>query len=150
MACVTIRVVTAGQLFLPLTLFSHQVGLSEATVWSGRCGLVGFLICFVLAILQKEHTDTSNPIFNFMLALGGLGLGAGVGLFVRMIRASKRRELLAPPALPALPARRGAGGGPGGGYAGGDAEGDDGDYPEEARRKRVKGLSKSLRNRAGR
>ena len=137
--------------FAPLMPYlSYQVGLSEETVWSGRCGLVGFFICFLLALMQKEHTDTSNPIFNFMLALGGLGLGAGVGLFVRMIRTSRRREMLAPPPLPNLPARRGTVGGSGGGYGGGDEEGEEGDAHEEVRRKRVRGLSKSLRNRAGR
>jgi hypothetical protein len=130
----------------------RSLGLSEETVWSARCGMVGFLLCFALALMPTPSA-TNNPIFNFMLALAGLGLGSGVGLAVRMLRESRRRDLLAPPALP--PRRAPAGGvrGDNGTLAG--VEEDDGQdggegSVEEVRRKRVKGLSKSLRNRAGR
>jgi len=89
---------TPAERLLPV---EHSLGLKQDTVWPARCGLLGFLVSFVLALLQPPGA-TNNPVFNIMLALGGSGLGAGLGLTVGMIRASRRRDLLAPPELPVI------------------------------------------------
>ena len=64
---------------------------------------------------------------------------------VRMIRLAKRRDLVAPPVLP-----HNVGMGCGEVAAAGEGAEGGADKEEDGKRKRVKGLSKSLRNRAGR
>ncbi len=138
-----------------------QYGLTADTVWLVRCGVIGFLLCCFLVYAQPS--EFNNPAANAMLPIAGLLLGAGAGLAIRMIRAARRRDRLAPPDLPAASAAAAArgrqappsrGGGGGGGGGGGDDD-DEPDGPAAAadggRKKssRIKGLSRSLRNRAG-
>jgi tetratricopeptide (TPR) repeat protein len=143
----------------------QRLGLTADTVWSFRCGLAGFVLCCCL--LYAQPSDINNVAANAMLPISGILLGAGAGLAIRMIRAAKRRERLAPPDLPAAASAARAGGSAaaaasgraescgGGGGGGGDGDDYDGEGPaadggrQGKRTSRIKGLSRSLRNRAG-
>jgi hypothetical protein len=122
--------------------------LPREALWPVRCAIVGFIVGFVLGCSQPSGS-TNNLVFNIMLATGGLLLGGCVGVAVHMIRVAKRRDLLAPPELPRLREQSGGRVDPRTNVRGEDGE-EGGEGSEEVKRKRVKGLSKSLRNRAGR
>ena len=134
----------------------QKYGLSVDTVWSFRCGFVGFVLCCCL--LYAQPSDINNFAANAMLPISGVLLGAGVGLAIRMIRAAKRRERLAPPEIPGA-ATAARGGGSAGSRAGAAGTGGSDDNENEGasadggrhgkRTSRIKGLSRSLRNRAG-
>ena len=136
----------------------HNLAAGQGTVWIGRGGFMGLLISSLLVLAQPAHL--SNPAANILLVLAGLGLGAGAGLAVRMIRAATRRDFLAPPDTPGSARRTGGDSGtwrPGEAAGSGPSGGDEGDAGAAAEGKgwakrlsRVKGLSRSLRNRAGR
>uniref|UniRef100_A0A7S0H7T3 Uncharacterized protein n=1 Tax=Hanusia phi TaxID=3032 RepID=A0A7S0H7T3_9CRYP len=123
-----------------LLAWEEQAGLDHRTVWPARCGVCGFVLCVMLAMAQPQ--ELSNGVASLMLALAGAALGAGVGLCVSMIKAARRREKLAAPLVEAVRS------GEDRGVPSSAAEGQD--HADGKRRSRIKGLSKSLKNRAGR
>mmetsp|Transcript_8393 Transcript_8393/g.28179 ORF Transcript_8393/g.28179 Transcript_8393/m.28179 type:complete len:269 (-) Transcript_8393:887-1693(-) len=121
--------------------WEEQAGLDHRSVWPARCGVGGFLFCVVLAMAQPQ--ELTNGVASFMLAIAGAALGAGVGVCVFMIRDARRRETLSPPQVEVVTSGKGRDIPP-------DSQADAEQSTDAKKRSRIKGLSKSLKNRAGR
>ncbi|MGB1597341.1 MAG: hypothetical protein ACPIOQ_31585 [Promethearchaeia archaeon] len=69
-----------------------RLGLGVHELWPVRCALLGFVLGLALAVVQPPGAS-NNAIFNLMLSLGGMILGAGVGLVVRRRGRARLRAL---------------------------------------------------------
>ena len=69
-----------------------RLGLGVHELWPVRCALLGFVLGLALAVVQPPGAS-NNAIFNLMLSLSGMILGAGVGLVVRRRGRARLRPL---------------------------------------------------------